>query len=119
MYYRFLLLTTLLLSFGCKDKGCELPGEVAEVPVDVAIERMEQPFFSAGSEQDIARFLKENPLFAASYLQLKNDSTDERIISSLYEIASIPLWIRWRSRPGSASETWMRRSSNWRRHLRW
>lgn len=90
MYYRFLLLITLLLSFGCKDKGCELPDEVAEIPVDVEIERMEKPFFSADSEQDIARFLKENPFFASSYLQLKSDSTDARVVSSLYEIASNP-----------------------------
>ena len=90
MYYRFLLLTTLLLSFGCKDKGCELPEEIAEVPVNVEIERMEKPFFAAASEQDIARFLKENPLFAGSYLRLKPDSTDARIVSSLYEIASNP-----------------------------
>ena len=44
MYYRYLFLTILLLSFGCKDEGCEIPDEIAEVPVDVTIERLEEPF---------------------------------------------------------------------------
>ncbi|WP_161889056.1 gliding motility lipoprotein GldB [Pontibacter russatus] len=90
MYYRYLFLTILLLSFGCKDEGCEIPDEIAEVPVDVTIERLEEPFFEADSEQDIALFLKEHPLFATSYLQLRNDSSDAQLISSLYELSSNP-----------------------------
>ena len=81
---------TVLLTFGCKDKGCELPDDVAKIPVSVEIERLEKPFFSAGSENDIAAFLKAHPVFGSSYLQLKGDASDQRIVSSLYEIAANP-----------------------------
>ncbi|MFD3002151.1 gliding motility lipoprotein GldB [Pontibacter toksunensis] len=90
MYYRFLLLLTLLLAFGCDDKGCELPDEIAGIPVDVEIERLEKPFFAAASTQDIAAFLKANPQFADKYLQAGNQPPDSPILSSLYELATNP-----------------------------
>ncbi len=87
MYYRFLLLATLLLAFGCSDKGCELPDEIASIPLDITIERLEKPFFESKSEAGITSFLQEHPLFARNYLQISG-APDNRLTNSLYEIAT-------------------------------
>ncbi|RDV14080.1 gliding motility lipoprotein GldB [Pontibacter diazotrophicus] len=90
MYYRFLLLATLLLAFGCKDEGCELPDEIASVPVTVQIERLEKSFFDANSPQDVAAFLQANPMFADKYLQAGNQPPDSPLLTSLYDMATNP-----------------------------
>ncbi|MCJ8164796.1 gliding motility lipoprotein GldB [Pontibacter sp. E15-1] len=90
MYYRFLLLAILLLSFGCQKKGCELPDGIAKIPVRVEIERLEKPFFSADGSEGIATFLKQNPQFASQYLQIRSSAVDNRLATSLNEIAANP-----------------------------
>ncbi|PRY07854.1 gliding motility-associated lipoprotein GldB [Pontibacter ummariensis] len=88
MYYRLFLLVTLLFAFGCGNESCELPEEIAEVPVDVEVQRMEVPFFAADSKQEIAAFLAANPLFAERYLQLSGEVSDSAAITPLYELAT-------------------------------
>jgi gliding motility-associated lipoprotein GldB len=90
MYYRYLFFITLLFAFGCKEKGCELPSEIASVPADVEIERLEQPLFAADSKAEIASFLRANPLFSQKYLQLNNYPSDSVLAASLYELVSNP-----------------------------
>lgn len=90
MYYRFLLLATLLLAFGCKDNGCELPDEIAQIPVNVEIERLERPFFAADSPEDIVTFLNANPHFAEKYLQADSYPSDSLLASQLYQLATNP-----------------------------
>ncbi|GAB3534316.1 gliding motility lipoprotein GldB [Pontibacter brevis] len=88
MYYRFLLLATLLVAFGCKDKGCELPDEIAQIPVNVEIERLEKPFFTADSKEDILVFMRENPQFSEKFLQADNRPSDSLLVTPLYELAT-------------------------------
>ncbi|WP_242923698.1 gliding motility lipoprotein GldB [Pontibacter liquoris] len=80
----------MLCCLGCGKKGCELPDDIAKMPVDVKIERLEKPFFAATSRQDIARFLQEHPLFADKYLQRRQYPSDSLLITPLYELATNP-----------------------------
>ncbi|MBC5994717.1 gliding motility lipoprotein GldB [Pontibacter cellulosilyticus] len=88
MYYRFLILAVLLLSFGCKKKGCDIPEEVAEIPVQVKIERLEKSFFEADTKQEVAQFLNENPLFAEKYLQRSEYPADSVLVTSLLPLTT-------------------------------
>ncbi|MDX5423217.1 MAG: gliding motility lipoprotein GldB [Hymenobacteraceae bacterium] len=90
MYYRILILAILLFTLGCGDKGCELPKEIASIPVEVEIERLEKPFYEAGSRQELAEVLQRNPLFTQNYLQLEQLSTDDAQLGSLYELSANP-----------------------------
>ncbi|WP_461490399.1 gliding motility lipoprotein GldB [Pontibacter sp. HJ8] len=90
MYYRLLLLATIVLLFGCKKKGCEIPEEFERIPVEVEIERLEKPFFAASSKEDIVKFLRENPMFADRFLQQKGYPSDSALINSLYGLATNP-----------------------------
>ncbi|WP_439880454.1 gliding motility lipoprotein GldB [Pontibacter sp. MBLB2868] len=88
MYYRFLILVVLLFSFGCKEEGCKIPDEVASVPVDVTIERLEKPFYAADSKAEMALFLQKHPLFADKYLQRDQYPSDSLLINPLLELAT-------------------------------
>lgn len=90
MYYRLLILAILVFSFGCGDKGCELPEEIAKIPVEVQIERLEKPFFAADSKADIAEFIKANPYFTEQYLQQGEYPSDSAFINPLYGLATNP-----------------------------
>ncbi|MFD2512708.1 gliding motility lipoprotein GldB [Pontibacter locisalis] len=88
MYYRFLILAVLFLAFGCKDEGCEIPSEIAEIPVDIEIERLEKPFYAADTKAGMADFIKTNPLFADKYLQRDQYPADSLLINPLLELAT-------------------------------
>ncbi|WP_071594925.1 gliding motility lipoprotein GldB [Pontibacter roseus] len=90
MYYRLFLLATIVLLFSCKKKGCELPEEIARIPVTVEIERLEKPFFAASTKEDIATFLQQNPMFADRFLQRKGYPADSVLINNLYGLATNP-----------------------------
>lgn len=90
MYYRLLLLATIVLLFSCKKKGCDIPEEIERIPVQVEIERLEKPFFEASSKQEIAQFLDENPMFADRFLQRKGYPSDSALINAMYALATNP-----------------------------
>ena len=83
MYYRILIIAVLLLSFGCKNKSCDIPDEIAEIPIKVEIDRLEKPFYGADSGQEIVQFLNSNPLFANNYLQRGEYPADSILVGSL------------------------------------
>lgn len=87
MYYRFLILAILVMLFGCGEKGCELPDDIAQIPVDVEIERLEKPFFEAESREDIAAFVQAYPDFIRQYLQ-QSTPTDSAFINPMYRLAT-------------------------------
>ncbi|GAB3822945.1 gliding motility lipoprotein GldB [Pontibacter rugosus] len=87
MYYRLFILALLLFAFGCGSDSCELPEEIAQIPVTVEIERMEKSLYGASSEAEVAAFLRENPLFAEKYLQIPQDSDQ---VKALYELSTNP-----------------------------
>lgn len=90
MYYRLLIVATIVLLFSCKKKACELPEEIARIPVNVEIERLERPFFAASSKQEIAQFLDGHPLFAERFIQRKGYPSDSVLINSMYALATNP-----------------------------
>jgi gliding motility-associated lipoprotein GldB len=90
MYYRLFLLATILLLFSCNKKGCDIPQEIDRIPVRVEIERLERPFFTATSKQEVATFLETNPVFAERFIQRKNYPSDSAVINALYALAANP-----------------------------
>jgi len=90
MYYRLSILAILLCCLGCRKKGCNLPDNIAKVPVNVKVERLEKSFFAADSQSDITVFLQEHPLFAEKYLQRKQYPSDSLLLNPLYELATNP-----------------------------
>lgn len=90
MYYRLFLLATITLLFSCNKKGCDIPEEIARIPVKVEIERLEEPFFQSTSKQDIEAFLDANPLFANRFIQRNAYPADSIVVNSLYALATNP-----------------------------
>ncbi|AKD02475.1 gliding motility lipoprotein GldB [Pontibacter korlensis] len=90
MYYRLLILAILVLTFSCGDKGCGLPDEIAKIPVEVQIERLEKPFYEADTKADMASFLKAQPYFAKQYLQQNEYPSDSAFINPLFELSTNP-----------------------------
>ncbi|WP_114781995.1 gliding motility lipoprotein GldB [Botryobacter ruber] len=88
MYYRLLILVTLLFVFGCQKKGCEIPEEAAKIPVTVDIERLEKEFYQSNTKEDIARFLQEHPLFAEKFFDRSRMPSDSVLVNSLYGLAT-------------------------------
>jgi gliding motility-associated lipoprotein GldB len=88
MYYRLLILVILLSVFGCRERGCEVPEEIAKIPVNVQIERLEKPFFQSTSKQDIAAFLNKHPDFANKYMQRRSYPNDSVLVNALYALAT-------------------------------
>ncbi|GAB3202593.1 gliding motility-associated lipoprotein GldB [Pontibacter aydingkolensis] len=88
MYYRFLILAVLLFTFGCKKKGCDIPEEVAKIPVQVEIERLEKPFYGADTREAMTGFLDKNPLFAEVYLQRSEYPSDSVLMRSLLPLTN-------------------------------
>ncbi len=77
-----------MLSFGCKDNSCDIPEEVASIPVQVEIERLEEPFFRAENSGQVGQFLDKNPLFADIYLQRSEYPSDSVLIKSLLPLTT-------------------------------
>ncbi|TPE45169.1 gliding motility lipoprotein GldB [Pontibacter mangrovi] len=88
MYYRLLILALLVFTVGCGKESCELPEEVAKIPVEVKIERLEKPFFEIESKADVAAFVKSHPYFARQYLQQSEYPSDSAFINPLYDLAT-------------------------------
>lgn len=90
MYYRFLILAVLLLTIGCKDKGCDIPEEVANIPLQVDIERLEKSFYSAEKNEDLVKFMNNHPLFANLYLQRDQYPNDSTLVTPLIKLTTNP-----------------------------
>ncbi|WP_187264468.1 gliding motility lipoprotein GldB [Pontibacter beigongshangensis] len=88
MYYRLLILVTLLFVSGCRKNTCGIPEGAEKVPVQVEIERLEKRFFQDTSRQGIAAFIKSHPDFAEKFFgrgQLRSDSV---LINALHGLAT-------------------------------
>ncbi len=75
---------------GCQQKGCDLPQDIAKLPVRVHIERLETSFFAAKSRRDISEFLKQHTAFAQTYLQQTAPASDSMLLNPLYKLATNP-----------------------------
>jgi gliding motility-associated lipoprotein GldB len=88
MYYRILIFALTILTIGCKNEECNIPEEVAKIPVDVKIERLEKSFYDADTEQKMNDFLNSHPLFSNMYLQGEKSSIDSNLINSLLQLST-------------------------------
>ena len=87
MLNRLLFLCTLILFFGCQKKGCEIPEEIRNMPVDVQIERLEKPFFSIQTKGDVVQFLNDHPTFSSQFLRRDAYPSDSILVRSLFTLA--------------------------------
>ncbi|QCR25179.1 gliding motility lipoprotein GldB [Pontibacter sp. SGAir0037] len=76
------------MAIGCKNKGCDLPSEIAKVPVEVEIERLERPFYQVQTKADMLRFIEQNPLFAQKFLQRDLYPSDSDLVNALQGLAT-------------------------------
>ncbi len=84
---RLLFLCTLILFFGCQKKPCEISDEIRNIPVDVQIERLEKPFFSIQTREDVVRFLNDHPTFSSQFLRRDAYPSDSILVRSLFSLA--------------------------------
>ncbi|MFT2009229.1 gliding motility lipoprotein GldB [Pontibacter sp. 13R65] len=90
MYYRLLILVTLLFIFGCKKSTCSIPEEAEKIPLRVEIERLEQRFFQDTSRSDLADFVKKHPEFVESFFRRSQLRSDSVLINALHGLATNP-----------------------------
>ena len=91
MSYRLVYIALVLFLAGCNSKNsCDIPKEIARIPVDVKIERLEEGFFKADSKEAIRKFMKEHPLFTHKFLQADQYPHDSILVNSLYGLATNP-----------------------------
>lgn len=81
---------TLFLVFGCGKKKCEIDPQIAKIPVDIKIDRLEKPFFAAKSEAAMLAFLNNNPAFTTQYLQSDQYPDEEQLVGSLLRLSNEP-----------------------------
>jgi gliding motility-associated lipoprotein GldB len=84
----YLLLLTVLLFFGCKKDGCQIPEEIAKIPVDIKLERLEKPFFQVKTVPEMQAFLRQQPLFTSKFLLKDRYPSEELMAQSLLRLAT-------------------------------
>ncbi|MBC5775914.1 gliding motility lipoprotein GldB [Pontibacter sp. KCTC 32443] len=90
MSYRLLYIAIVLFLASCQKKGCELPDDIEDIPVDVKIDRLEKDFFAIDNEKQVRSFLQEEPLFANKFLQQNQYPHDSILVNSLLGLATNP-----------------------------
>lgn len=88
MYYRLLIFAALVLAFGCKKNSCDIPSEISRIPVDVAIQRLEKPFYEVQTKADMLRFIEQDTLFADKFLQRDLYPSDSDLVNALQGLAT-------------------------------
>ncbi|WP_205503466.1 gliding motility lipoprotein GldB [Rufibacter psychrotolerans] len=84
-----LLLFTIVLFFGCnKNETCEIPEEIAEIPVDIKVDRLEQRFFKIKTVPEMQAFLQEEPLLRDKFLLRDRYPSEELMAQSLLRLAT-------------------------------
>ena len=81
---------TLLVVFGCQKNKCEIPSEIASIPVDFKAQRLEKELFSVKSKEEVSAFLNKHPLFADRFLQRKRYESEAELVNNLYGMATEP-----------------------------
>lgn len=90
MRKQIVLLFTLLVFFGCQEKPCAIDPAIARQQVDIMLDRLEQPFYQARTQQDMLAFLRRNAAFAGQYLQISQYPSQQATVASLLQLATEP-----------------------------
>ena len=80
----------LLLAFSCGRKECKIKKEIAEIPVDVNIVRLDQALFSIESQEALAEFLDEYPVFSDVFLQKAQYPNQALFVDNLFQLINDP-----------------------------
>ncbi|WP_240737302.1 gliding motility lipoprotein GldB [Hymenobacter metallicola] len=91
-YLRLLLacfLSTSLLLSGCtSNETCTPDPEITKLPVEVQIERLEQPFFQLKNVAGAKQFLRQQPAFATYYLGRRQFPSEDVLAEQLVGLAT-------------------------------
>ncbi len=90
MRISILLLFTVFLFFGCQQKKCDIPSEIANIKVEVKADRLEKELFACKSEAEVVSFLYKNPLFARHFLNLKRYPSEQELAAQLFRMVQEP-----------------------------
>ncbi len=63
------VLLSMLLLVGCQNKSCEINPQIAAIPVNLKIQRLEKALYASKSKEDVQHFLQVNRSFTQKYLQ--------------------------------------------------
>jgi gliding motility-associated lipoprotein GldB len=85
-----LLLFTMFLAFGCQNKKCEIPAEIADIKLEVKANRLEKELFACKTEAEVEAFIRKNPLFANRFLNLKRYPSEQELVNHLFQMAKEP-----------------------------
>ena len=88
MNYTLICAVALLLLAGCGKKGCDIPAEITNLPVNIAIEQLEKPFFKLETREQIVQFLDAHPQFSEKYLNRSRYPHDSVLVNVLYKLVS-------------------------------
>lgn len=86
MLKQLLLLCTLIGVFSCQKEDCQVPEEIKSINLEVEIERLEKPFFSIQTKNEVIRFLNNHPAFSHHLLQRDTYPADSLLVNSLYAL---------------------------------
>ncbi len=74
------------LSCGTKEEECELDSAILDQGIELEIERLEDDFFSADTEEEVNYLLEKHPEFAREYLQMDLYESRDSLVSELLAI---------------------------------
>ncbi len=83
-----LLLFTIIFLLGCQKETCQMTDEVAQIPVDLQLERLEEQFFKITTDAEMKAFLQQHPKFANSFLQQAQYPSQEVLLQNLLQLAT-------------------------------
>ncbi|TXK37261.1 gliding motility lipoprotein GldB [Pontibacter qinzhouensis] len=90
MYYRLLILVSVLFVYGCRQSTCGIPAAAEKIPVQVEIERLEARFFQDTSKQALAEFVQNQPDFVANFFRRSQLRSDSVLVNALHGLATNP-----------------------------
>ncbi len=79
----YVLLGTVFFSCKKKEETCELDPDILNQNIEFKIERLEDRFFQAETEEEFLRLFQEYPEFTELYLQLKSYDSPEQLAAEL------------------------------------
>ncbi|RZS95189.1 gliding motility lipoprotein GldB [Cecembia calidifontis] len=79
------LFLMLIFSFSCQKKGqeCVLDNEILAIEIDFELERLEDKFFQARTEDEFLLLLETYPEFAKNYLQVGQYPSKDELVEEL------------------------------------
>ncbi len=88
MRNQIIVLLALFFFVGCQKKSCEINPQLAAIPVNLKIQRLEKALYASKSKEDVYHFLQTNRLFTQKYLQTDPNRLDVNFVTSLYGLVS-------------------------------